>query len=337
MNARLVAVLRYALGLGLGAGLLALAFRNVSWAELQGLVAQVDPLWLAASLAVNLYSHWLRGWRWNLLLEASGQRVATSHAFAAVLFGYMVNYAVPRLGEVSRCTILLRSDRVPLLTSGGTVVTERVIDVLVLLVFVGVVFLLEFDRLVAVLAPLVGGSATESTSKLPLLLGLVGVGLAFGGALLLTRRRWMAHPLAVRLLAAAGELLRSATGVFRLRQPLRFGLLTVGIWAGYTLSSWLAMQALPATAGQNLYLAFVIMAMGGIGMAVPSPGGIGSFHWAITYTFVMFGLAQAAGNALALLIHTPQLLVVSLSGGLSYLYLVLRARQQAGPAPSDAS
>ncbi len=325
MNTRLVAILRYVLGLSLGVALLALAFQNVSWSELQSLIGGVDPLWLSASLAVNLYSHWLRGWRWNLLLEASGQRVATSNAFAAVLFGYMVNYAVPRLGEVSRCTILLRSDRVPLLVSGGTVVTERIIDVLVLLALVGLVFLLEFERLVAVLAPLFAES--EPRAATPWLLALVAAGILAAGGLVLTRRRWANHPWAVRLLAAGSDLLRSATGVFRLRQPLRFGLLTLGIWAGYTLSSWLAMQALPATAGQSLYLAFVIMAMGGIGMAVPSPGGIGSFHWAITYTFVMFGLPQASGNALALLIHTPQLLVVSLSGGLAYLYLVLRARR----------
>lgn len=330
MNPRLAAALRYLIGLALGAVLLSLAFRDVSWDEVRQLMSQVHPGFLAASLAVNLYSHWLRAWRWNLLLEANDQRVPTTHAFAAVLFGYMVNYAVPRLGEVSRCTILLRSDRVPLITSGGTVVTERAIDVLMLLAFVGVVFLLEFDRLLAVLTP-VFAARGESPAFNWLWLALpAALALAVAALLYVFRARWQDHRLAQAALRLLSGLWRAASSVFRLRKPWLFALLSLLIWAGYTVSSWLAMQALPVTQGLSLYLAFVIMAMGGIGMAIPSPGGVGSFHSAITYTFVMFGLPQASGVALGLLIHTPQLLVVSLSGGISYFYLALRSRRAVG-------
>lgn len=327
MNPRLAAALRYLIGLALGAVLLYLAFDNVSWNEVRQTIFQVHPGFLAASLAVNLYSHWLRAWRWNMLLEANDQRVPTSHSFAAVLFGYMVNYAVPRLGEVSRCTILLRSDRVPLVTSGGTVVTERAIDVLMLLAFVGVVFLLEFDRLLAVLAPVFAARGGASAFNWFWLALPAALALAAAALLYVFRARWQDHRLAQAALRLLSGLWRAASSVFRLRKPWLFALLSLLIWAGYTLSSWLAMQALPVTQGLSLYLAFVIMAMGGIGMAIPSPGGVGSFHSAITYTFVMFGLPQASGVALGLLIHTPQLLVVSVSGGISYFYLALKSRR----------
>ncbi|MCS7086376.1 MAG: flippase-like domain-containing protein, partial [Bacteroidia bacterium] len=105
----------------------------------------------------------------------------------------------------------------------------------------------------------------------------------------------------------------------------RFLTLSAAIWLGYVLMTWCVVEALPATARQGLYFAAVLTGMGGIGMVLPAPGGgLGPFHAAVYYTFVMFGLDGDDGKALALLLHTPQLVSNTALGlaAMFYLYRV---------------
>jgi len=324
MKARAIAALKYLVGVLLGVALMALAFRGMSWQDLKAMMSEVHVGLLLLSLTVSGISHWLRGWRWVLLIEANDKKVSVINAFAAVMFGYMVNNAVPRLGEISRCTILMRSDRLPLVTSAGTVVTERVIDVLILLGLVGVVFLLELDRLLQLFTE-VGAGNNWSWSLLLVPLGLLA---AFAAAVYLLRHRWQKLPVAIRVRKLVIELWRSAMGVFRLKRPIMFWVQTFLVWFAYVLAIWLSMKALPATSDLGLYMALVLTAMGGIGMALPSPGGIGSFHTAVAYTFLAFSLDKEAGISLALLIHTPQLLQTTVLGAVSYFFLVFRSRNR---------
>ncbi|MCS7086470.1 MAG: flippase-like domain-containing protein, partial [Bacteroidia bacterium] len=123
---KLKAVVQYLAALILGAGIFYLVFKDVSWADLQKRFSNVRWPWVAAGLVVGLGSHFLRGMRWRMLLSAAGHKVSSLHAFLAVMTGYMANNAVPRMGEVVRCTALTRSDKVPLTVGVATVVVERV-------------------------------------------------------------------------------------------------------------------------------------------------------------------------------------------------------------------
>lgn len=111
------------------------------WTTITG----ADYKWVVAAMSIGLVSHILRALRWNQLLAATGKAPSTLHTFCAVMVGYLVNYAIPRAGEVSRCAILKKSDDIDLEKSVGSVVAERVFDVLVMLLLLGMAFVFQYD------------------------------------------------------------------------------------------------------------------------------------------------------------------------------------------------
>ena len=108
---------------------------------------QVDLTWVYLSIGLSFLSHFVRAYRWNLLLEPLGYDLKSGRTFLAVMVGYLANFIVPRMGEISRCGILQKTDNVPISTGIGSVVTERIIDVLCLLVVILITLSLEFDML----------------------------------------------------------------------------------------------------------------------------------------------------------------------------------------------
>jgi glycosyltransferase 2 family protein len=319
-----VKALQYVLGVLLGLGLLYFTYRKVALDELWQSLSQVNFWWLLAAQLVSLVAHWIRGLRWQQLLLANGQHVSALHAFCAVMFGYMVNSALPRMGEISRCTILVRTDRIPFATNMGTVVTERAVDVLTLLGLVGIVILAETDRLLGLFPP---GTFADSLQQ-RLTIGLIGLSIGIGLFIWFwrIRTRLMRLPIIGKVVGFIQQLISAVWNIRYVHRPALFVVWSIVIWLLYILSTYCVMLAFEALQGPewNLYFALIITAMGGIGMAIPIPGGTGSYHAAVDLTFQMFGYATALGTTLALLIHTPQLLLNGLAGGLSYFYLILQ-------------
>jgi uncharacterized membrane protein YbhN (UPF0104 family) len=310
------AVIQYVLALAVGAGIFYHVFKDVSYAELSARFAGVKWTWVAMAMCVGLFSHYLRGLRWRMLLAAAGSRVSALHTFLAVMTGYMANNAVPRMGEVVRCTALTRSDKVPLMTGAGTVVVERAVDVLTLVLMLAGIALAESERFWKLF-----GDFSSRFSPGPIALA-GGVALVLALAVYALRRRLMKLGVVVKLREALTALVKAVADVRKLRSPTMFVVLSVGIWLGYVVMTLSVIAALPATAMHGLYFAAVLTGMGGIGMVLPAPGGgLGPFHAAVYYTFVMFGLNGDDGKALALLLHTPQLIVNTLVGIAALLYL----------------
>jgi len=184
-------VLKYVAAVGFGILLLYLALRNLSWEEFQKTVGEANLSWLLLSMAVGAFSHYIRGVRWGMQYRAFGYNPTNLRLFSAVMFGYLVNQAIPRGGEVARCSILIKSDKIPLAKSMGSVVVERVFDLLILVILIGVAFVLEVD----VLEQLLIDFFPEGFSAQWLLLGLAITGLAGLGAYIGFRKHFLKVPL----------------------------------------------------------------------------------------------------------------------------------------------
>ncbi|MBX3102161.1 MAG: flippase-like domain-containing protein [Bacteroidetes bacterium] len=333
MNKRLKSTLLYLVGAALGASLLYLALAKADFAELWQMMGQARWLPLIGALVVVVLSHWLRAWRWSQLLDASGYPVPTERTFAALMFGYLVNYAVPRLGEVSRCSVLIKTNRTPIATSAGTVVTERLIDVITLALFLGAILLTELQTL--------AGFFTAASNPLENLnftyLYLLAAILVLLGLFLIRFRKRLMRLNAVQKLAAfLSKLVSGLLSIRHLGRPVLFGILSVGIWGGYVLSTWLFLQAFPQTEGASLWFAIILNTMGAVGMALPVPGGLGPFHAAITYTMVLYGFTETQGANIALVMHTSQLVLNILMGAVGYGYLLFQQPSAAEIAASEA-
>ncbi|MFN7708845.1 MAG: lysylphosphatidylglycerol synthase transmembrane domain-containing protein [Sphingobacteriia bacterium] len=336
MNKRLKAILLYVGGFGLGGGLLYLALRNISFAALWHNLQAADTGLIVLALVASLAAHYARGLRWSMLLGAAGHPVSSLRTSAAVMVGYMVNYAVPRLGEVTRCSLLIKTNRIPLLVSGGTVVTERVVDVLLLGLLLLTVLLGDYERITGYFQ-----LAQNPLDTLPLwaVLLAVGVMLIIGLLLLRLRRRIARIPVLASLWGFVRRLLNGMLSILHLRHPWVFVLLSLLIWVGYWATTYFFVESLPIGRGHGLWFSLVLTTMGGVGMTLPVPGGIGPFHQAIATTFLLYGLGQDTGVMVALVLHTPQLLLNVVVGGLSYVYLLFQqpTAESAGPAAAQAA
>ena len=308
----------------LGGTLLWLALRNVDFGALGGALREANYWYLVPLGVLLLGAHFLRAWRWQMLLEAlpdaerRTRRVPLKTAFYSVMIGYMVNYAAPRLGEVARTANLARQTRLPFSGVLGTVVVERLLDVLVLALGLLAAVALLADR-TAALTPIFAPAAALFAAP-PVawwLLAAAGVAVAVGLALLfrtILARSTRAEGIARRVGATLRSFKAGLASV--LRAPRRLGIVatTLAIWACYLVMTYLPLPMLGITSF-GLGDAWVLLMVGSVGMSVPSPGGVGSYHYVTIRTMEgLFGVATAPATAYAVLTHAAQLVLYTTVG-----------------------
>ncbi len=308
--------LKYLISAGIAVVLFWYLYRDQNAEELLGLFARADPFWLAISVGIGLLSHFTRAWRWVLALKPLGYRASRFRAFLAVMVGYVVNLALPRAGEFVRCGLLHKTDNVPVNHSFGALIAERAIDLVMLLTLIAVTFALEFGRI----GDFVFGEVMASSSLLfgkVMLLGLV----AATGFLILfwlykLRGRFRKHFLyrkAKEFFLGIKDGLLSIKDLSRAEQWLFVGL-SAGIWVMYYLMSWVLFLSMPETARLGFMAALIVLAMASVGMAIPTPGGTGSYHFFVSYSLSLYGLGQAVSRNFAFMMHGLQTLALLFFG-----------------------
>lgn len=278
-----------------------------------------DKSMLVLMTLVAMVSHIIRAERWRMLLVPAGASARLGTAFLAVMVGYLVNLVIPRGGEVSRALNLYKTDDVKPEVSFGTVVTERIIDVIFLLSFVLISFLVEWDKLLVFLSTLRKDNpnnlpATEEGFTVPVWLWVVSavvILLVWAGFRLRKQERFR------RLWEGFSSGMFS---IFRLDRKALFIFYSLMIWILYFVTTWLVMQAFEQTNALGFEAVLMIFALGSISMAVPLPGGTGSYHTIVPLGLVAFyGLGKSDAVALVFIFHALQTLILLLFGLLSLL------------------
>ena len=319
MSPRLRNVLTRGGSFALAALLLYLALRGVDLSAIGTALRTADYRWLPLLLGLTVLSLALRAWRWQLLLDAlpgEGRRASLKLAFYSVNIGYMVNYAAPRLGEVARAANLSAQSRFSLSGVFGTVVVERVLDMASLATVLAAALLLFLDRL-AELETLLFAPAQAQIERLPLLWLVLGgaAALLLAALLYVLARRSALWATRVQPLLASFQ-----DGLLTLVRAERRGALvltTVGIWLCYWLMAYLPLVMLHLASPYSLSLgdALGLMALGALGIAVPSPGGMGSYHYITIQGLVyLFAVPEAPAASYAVLSHGAQLLFYVAAG-----------------------
>lgn len=263
-----------------------------------------------------------RALRWVQLIEPLGYRPRVMSTFHAIMFGYLANMAIPRLGEISRCGALSKSDEVPFEQLLGTVIVERLFDVLMLLVCIGITALLEFDRLGGFLYAHVAGPIIAKAGNVYLLGAVLLCGLIAG--LLVVRALFrMSNPPALvqRIRGLMTGMLHGLKSVTRVKRKNLFIFHTLFIWTMYFMMSYVCLFALPETASLGAAAGIFIMVLGGIGMTAPVQGGIGAYHLLVSKGLLLYGLSETDGLVYATLTHTASTLLLIILGIISMLIL----------------
>lgn len=328
-------ILKYLISLAIAGGLLWFTFQqsHLDAGDLWQKISAADYRWVLLSCLFTVVAHWSRAERWRALLEpVVPQRPNSLDTTASVLTGYLANLALPRAGEVARCGTLYRLTGVPVNVSFGTVVAERLFDLLMLILLLGATFVLEFDRLSQFFMEFLGGKLPKgsSGSGVLILVGAVLLGLALLGWFLFNRYREALgrHPLYQKISGFAKGLLEGLLSVRKIRKPGLFIAHTLLIWGMYYLMSYCLFFAMPATASLGALAGLTILVVGSLGMAAPTPGGIGSFHLLVGQVAILYGLTSQDGQILATFIHGVSTLMIIILGVASLLYVLFRRNKK---------
>lgn len=316
MPDRLRGLLSLFASLLLGGGLLWLALRGADLGAVGEALAAGEWGWLAPFVLVGLASVVIRAWRWGLLIDAlPGRtgRVPLRVTSASVAIGYLVNYAAPRLGEVARAANVARRADAPFAGVFGTVVAERVLDVLALALALLSVGALFGSRVGHLLREALAHLASLARQTPP---WAVALGLAVLIAGLAAAAWWMRRGRG----RIAGLLASFRDGLASVGRTGRAGtvlLSTVLLWVSYGVMADLPLRllGLDEIYGLGPLDAWAVMAIGGIGMALPAPGGTGSFHYATVQALtLLFAVAVTPAATYALLVHASGIVFYSILG-----------------------
>ena len=328
MNKRTKSVIQFVVLLGIGILLTWLSLKAV-WGERDKIVNSfktANYFWVFISVIISVFSHLLRAYRWNYLLKPAGYSVKPVNAVGAVLVGYFANYGLPRMGEITRCTLVTRYDKVPFEIALGTVITERIIDTLLLLVIFVLTLFAQFSELSALAAKYIfiplktklGGMSENPVQLIILVAILLAIVLGF----FLLRKK-----ISALLTGKFGNIIKGfgkgLSSVKDVKHKFQFILLSFAIWAAYFYSLYFCFFAFEGTSHLGQAECLVLLLFGTFGV-VFSPGGLGAYQAIITALLIStYGIDTISAVAFPWMSWTAQFIVIVVLGIASLIVLPL--------------
>jgi glycosyltransferase 2 family protein len=279
--------------------------------------------WLIISSLGLLVVFFLRALRWKILLESSNTRPGNYNVMYSLILGYFVNSFTPKLGEIIRCTTLKTSEKIPTSISFGTVVSERIYDILVLLLGLFIIFIFEVDRLGNLIGSIFFGIINLFKNHAPM--AMVFLGLLIIGVYVLfyfSKKNALAAKVKVFLVNMTISLKQS----LKMRNYKKFILFTVIIWTALIGVNYCFLMSLTETNSFGIYFAFVVLFVGSIGWVVPSPSGLGTSNYMILQLFIAFSLNEQDAVSFGLLVSGITFLVTVSFGVLAILIHTIKNR-----------
>lgn len=334
MRKKIISVIKYLVFLFIGIGLLWLVFRKLDLHTIAVQIKNANYWWVGLSIVLGIISHIFRALRWNLMINSLGYKTKTSTTFYAVMVGYLANTAIPRLGEITRCGVLGRKDRIPFDALFGSVIAERVFDMIVLALIMFAVIIFQLDLLSGfldkyVVIPL---NTKFADNKIALIILLSAVVIGFIILIILLRiytprlRKLIIYN---RIETFFKGLMNGIKTILRIKTKMLFLFYSIMIWGCYSLMTYVTFFALTATAQLTVVDGMTVMSLGSLGIVAPVPGGIGAYHFIVKAVLVeLYKIESEPAASYATILHTAQTIMIIVVGTFSYLMLMLLTRKQ---------
>ena len=281
-------------------------------------IKKADPLWVFASILIGLIAYVSRAIRWNYMLQPMGYKPRLSNNILIILMSYFANLGVPRMGEILRPTALATYEGVPFEKGLGTIVTERVVDVIMLLAVITITLLLQTEIILSFLE-----GKGFPLNKIFIILGVGLAGLLFF-IFFIKRSK---HQFALKIKTFIQGLLSGILSVFKMEKKWGFVFHTFIIWACYVGMFWVIKYTVAETASLSLMQLMVAFVAGALSMMFTN-GGIGLYPIAVSQALAIFGISKVSGDAFGWIMWIAQTFVVVVFGAISFLLLPLLNRNR---------
>ena len=321
--------LKIVLPLVLGGAILYWMYRNNDWGRTwEVMTRETNWWWMLLSFPFGISAQVLRGLRWKQTLEPIGEHTRTSTSIYSIFLSYATSLVIPRVGEFVRCSVVKRYDGVNFSKALGTVVTERAVDAVMMLLMIGVALLLQ-------LSVMNDFFATTGTSFGTFLRQFTSTGyvVTFICLLAVLIMAWiLIKKLQIynKVKTTLGNLWQGVVSLKNVSNIPLYIFFTIGIWGSYFLHFYLTFFCFDATAGLSIGCALVSFVVGSIAVIVPTPNGAGPWHFSVKTILILYGVQSEAALCFVLIVHTVQTLLVVLLGVYGWAALSLTKRKTVG-------
>ncbi|MEO5968196.1 MAG: lysylphosphatidylglycerol synthase transmembrane domain-containing protein, partial [Ferruginibacter sp.] len=291
--------------------------------------------WVAIPVIImSLLSHLSRSMRWKILLEPLGYNPKLKNVFAVTMIGYLANSAVPRLGEVLKCTFLARYENLKVDKLVGSIILERIFDLICFVIFIAITVLIQIDIVGEFFKEQLVSLKQSSGQKIWIKLVLI---IFIGFVLIyITRYLFKKYPnnkIIKKIIGFISGIIQGFSAIMKLKRRKEFLAHTIFIWAMYLLQIYIGFSAMESTSGLGIHAAFSVLALATVAMII-TPGGIGSFPIFVMQTLVIYNISEPHGKAFGWLLWGANTLIYIIFGLASLLLLPYLNRNKNENKPS---
>jgi len=325
--------IKLTVSLGLGVGLIYWFVSKMTPEDIaltKDAFSRANYFWILLAPILGFVSNFSRTERWRMLLEPTGHRPRFWNTYFSVMLMYFFNLLFPRLGEITRCSLLAQYEKVPLDKSIGTMVVERVVDLISIIVVGSIIFFFEYDTLFSYFSENVLNKKNVTTDEPSILKWVVMLVIVIAGlaSSLYLQRKYGFARLKSMILERMKGFAEGLKSIRYLRQPVMFIVHSVLIWICYFLMVYLSFNALPETSSLGVLAGLACLFLGGFAM-VATPGGIGAYPAAIGQVLALYGIHSTIGYAFGSIVWVAQTGSVLLGGAVSLLFVAIINRGSA--------
>ncbi len=265
--------------------------------------------WVCLGLFFGILSHISRAYRWKFMLEPIGYQPKFYNSVLAVLVGYFVNLAIPRAGEISRATVMVNYEKIPFEKGFGTIVAERIADLIMMFIIIGITLFFQFDYIIDLV----------SKNFNPLKIGIIIIGLIFSVIVFSLFVKKAKKGFLLKIKTFILSLVEGVSSILKMKKKWAFIFHTVFIWVMYVAMFW---ATIPAISGLEVPIGGILVGFiaGGFSIAATN-GGVGLYPLAVASAFELFGVLKEPATAFGSVMWAAQTAMIIIFGGLAFLLL----------------
>jgi glycosyltransferase 2 family protein len=326
--------LKFTVFLIVGLALLWLAFRSVNFSKLVTDLREADYSWLLLSVFFGMIAFISRARRWVILINPLGFKPSLRNSFYALMTGYLANIALPRIGEITRCVALGKKEKIPVDQLIGTVVIERTIDFISLLIIMMILIFTSGDQIglfmkESILVPIQEKVYSVFGNTWILWVILFSLGCIALFLLIRYKRDLRKIRFFSKMFDLARGIINGLKTITNLKRKWEFIFHTVFIWINYALMTWVVVFSLESTSHLTFGDSIFLLVIGGLAMSAPVQSGLGAFHYIVSRgLLIVYGIPLEEGLVYALLTHESQLIFVAIVGTISFFIIFKKERKE---------
>ncbi|MEC8222108.1 MAG: lysylphosphatidylglycerol synthase transmembrane domain-containing protein [Bacteroidota bacterium] len=319
MNKKSV-IINSLLSLTFGGVLFYLVFKSIDFSDFYNRLTELDFFWIYLSMFISIFEHVIRGYRWNLMMEVGqSKKFSTFVTTNVIIISYFFALIIPRFNDVVRCYLISKTDEINFSKSLGSVVSERFIDIISLLILIIFFLVLEFQTFILFIKSYIIDYTTLDNKSIIVFISFLIISIIIS-RLIIKKSKYLENKF--------NEFKDGLISVKFIYNDKRFLLSTLFLWVTYFLMGYLIFFSFSQTTDLGINAGIAVLVAGSIGMVVPVNAGIGAYHFLVASILLGYNLDYESGLFFATVLHTSQIVCLLVVGTMSSIYIFFKIRSK---------